>query len=235
MVIEGPKAGGHLGFAREELEKITDAEYEKEIQGIMEVSKEYGAKYGYHIPVVVAGGIYDGTDMENALKLGGSHHNIDANRSAASGNLLCPADMLCNCLQIRLNWMFFKFRFLIPDLGCGDNSNTSALSRQMRRMQGKSLLIWQKRYADFFINICLWMERHWQSYVMRDFEKCRRDSYEQSINDKWADSACSSDTRRYGRWRQFVRTCHMRSDFPCILRICRLRLTNNTFNNAKLF
>ena len=64
MVIEGPKAGGHLGFAREELEKITDTEYEKEIQGIMEVSKEYGTKYGYQIPVVVAGGIYDGKDME---------------------------------------------------------------------------------------------------------------------------------------------------------------------------
>lgn len=70
MVIEGPKAGGHLGFAREELEKITDAEYEKEIQGIMKVSKEYSAKYGYRIPVVIAGGIYDGKDMENALKLG---------------------------------------------------------------------------------------------------------------------------------------------------------------------
>ncbi|MEY8392047.1 nitronate monooxygenase family protein [Lachnospiraceae bacterium 45-W7] len=70
MVIEGPKAGGHLGFAREELEKITDTEYEKEIQGIMEVSKEYGTKYGYQIPVVVAGGIYDGKDMEHALELG---------------------------------------------------------------------------------------------------------------------------------------------------------------------
>lgn len=70
MVIEGPKAGGHLGFAREELEQITEEEYEKEIQGILEVSKEYGGKYGYHIPVVVAGGIYDGKDMEHALKLG---------------------------------------------------------------------------------------------------------------------------------------------------------------------
>ncbi len=70
MVIEGPKAGGHLGFAREELEKISEEEYEKEIQGIIEVSKDYGSKYGYHIPVVVAGGIYTGKDMEHALKLG---------------------------------------------------------------------------------------------------------------------------------------------------------------------
>ncbi len=70
MVIEGPKAGGHLGFAREELEKITDTEYEKEIQGIMEISQEYGNKYGYHIPVVVAGGIYEGKDLEHALRIG---------------------------------------------------------------------------------------------------------------------------------------------------------------------
>lgn len=70
MIIEGPKAGGHLGFSREDLETITDADYEKEIQGIMEVSQEYGRKYDYSIPVVVAGGIYDGKDMEYALKLG---------------------------------------------------------------------------------------------------------------------------------------------------------------------
>lgn len=70
VVIEGPKAGGHLGFSRETLETITQEQYEEEIKGIIKVAEEYGEKYDYHIPVVVAGGIYDGEDMKHALALG---------------------------------------------------------------------------------------------------------------------------------------------------------------------
>ena len=45
---------------------------------ILEVAKEYGSKYNYHVPVVVAGGIYDSKDMEHALKLGAdAFHSID--------------------------------------------------------------------------------------------------------------------------------------------------------------
>ncbi|MCR1840741.1 NAD(P)H-dependent flavin oxidoreductase [Murimonas intestini] len=70
VVIEGPRAGGHLGFTREQLEKFTPGEYEKEIKGIMEVVEDYGEHGGVHIPVAVAGGIYGRDDMEKALALG---------------------------------------------------------------------------------------------------------------------------------------------------------------------
>ena len=70
VVIEGPKAGGHLGFTKEEVEQSTDTGYEQEIQGIIKVVEEYGRKYERHIPVVVAGGIYDGDDMKHAIELG---------------------------------------------------------------------------------------------------------------------------------------------------------------------
>ena len=70
IVIEGPKAGGHLGFSLEELERFQEESYEAEITGILKVAKEYSEKYQYHIPVVFAGGIYDGKDMRKALKLG---------------------------------------------------------------------------------------------------------------------------------------------------------------------
>ena len=70
VVIEGPKAGGHLGFSYEELETITPEGYEEEIQGIIKVAGQYSEKYGYHIPVVVAGGVYDGKDLRHALRLG---------------------------------------------------------------------------------------------------------------------------------------------------------------------
>lgn len=71
VVIEGPEAGGHLGFAIEQLqdeEFITG--YDEEIVRIVESVKTFGAKEGKEIPVVVAGGIYTREDMEHAFSLG---------------------------------------------------------------------------------------------------------------------------------------------------------------------
>lgn len=70
VVIEGPKAGGHLGFSYEELQTITQEEYEEEIKGIIKVVEEFGEKYDYHIPVIAAGGIYDVQDMKRVMELG---------------------------------------------------------------------------------------------------------------------------------------------------------------------
>lgn len=70
VVIEGPRAGGHLGFQKEQLEYFTEERYEEEIKGILQVVKSYGEKYEKEIPVVVAGGIYDRKDLEHALSLG---------------------------------------------------------------------------------------------------------------------------------------------------------------------
>ena len=70
VVIEGPKAGGHLGFSREELDTFTDESYDGVIRSIIEKVKEYGEKFSKKIPVVVAGGIYDRADMDHALGLG---------------------------------------------------------------------------------------------------------------------------------------------------------------------
>lgn len=70
VVIEGPKAGGHLGFSYDELKEITEEQYEKEIQGIIQVVEEYRKKYNRQIPVVAAGGIYDVEDMKHAMELG---------------------------------------------------------------------------------------------------------------------------------------------------------------------
>lgn len=70
VVIEGPKAGGHLGFSQNQLETITDESYEEEIKGIIEVVKEYENKYGKKIPVVVAGGIYNREDLLKQIELG---------------------------------------------------------------------------------------------------------------------------------------------------------------------
>lgn len=70
IVIEGPLAGGHLGFTKEQLEHVDELNYEEEIKGIIECKKEYEKKYGKKIPVVVAGGIFDQEDIRKALELG---------------------------------------------------------------------------------------------------------------------------------------------------------------------
>lgn len=64
VIIEGPKAGGHLGFSREELTKYETENYDSVIEEILALTKPEG------IPVVVAGGVYTRQDMEHCLTLG---------------------------------------------------------------------------------------------------------------------------------------------------------------------
>lgn len=70
VVIEGPRAGGHLGFKLEELEQIDDAAYDEEIKKILARVKEYADEKNTRIPVVVAGGVYERSDMEHYLAMG---------------------------------------------------------------------------------------------------------------------------------------------------------------------
>jgi NAD(P)H-dependent flavin oxidoreductase YrpB (nitropropane dioxygenase family) len=71
FVVEGPKAGGHLGFKNTQ---ITDQAYTLE-RIIPEVVAETGkikALYNKDIPVIAAGGIYSGDDIYKIMKLGAS-------------------------------------------------------------------------------------------------------------------------------------------------------------------
>lgn len=70
MVIEGPQAGGHLGFHKEELDSYTPEAYDNEIRKIVQTVKSYAAKFGTEIPVVAAGGIATHEDVKHVLDLG---------------------------------------------------------------------------------------------------------------------------------------------------------------------
>lgn len=70
VVIEGPEAGGHLGFTKEQLSTFTQDSYREEIREILNVIHRYSEKYSRPIPVAVAGGIYDRADMDRALAMG---------------------------------------------------------------------------------------------------------------------------------------------------------------------
>ncbi len=72
VVIEGPKAGGHLGFSYGELEQYMSGEldYDEEIRKIIAYVKSVANEYSTEIPVVVAGGIYTRADAEHVVTLG---------------------------------------------------------------------------------------------------------------------------------------------------------------------
>ncbi|MFV0465712.1 MAG: NAD(P)H-dependent flavin oxidoreductase [Lachnospiraceae bacterium] len=70
VVIEGPKAGGHLGFSTDDLEKMTQEDFDQEIKKIIATVKSYARKFGMMIPVIVAGGISTKEDVRHAMELG---------------------------------------------------------------------------------------------------------------------------------------------------------------------
>ena len=68
VVIEGPKAGGHLGFSADEVENYPD--YDEEIKQIIDYTNKVACENDTDIPVVVAGGVFDKEDIEHAMSLG---------------------------------------------------------------------------------------------------------------------------------------------------------------------
>ncbi len=69
IVVEGPKAGGHLGYKNEQL---TDEHFALEalVPQIVEEVHRFEAEHGCHIPVIAGGGIYTGEDIYRIMELG---------------------------------------------------------------------------------------------------------------------------------------------------------------------
>lgn len=70
IVIEGPKAGGHLGFSNEQLNDTESIHFDREVQEIIACKEEYEAQFHTKILVIVAGGVYDHEDIVHAMELG---------------------------------------------------------------------------------------------------------------------------------------------------------------------
>jgi nitronate monooxygenase len=71
VVVEGPMAGGHLGFKEH---MIGNPEYslEKLVPKVIQAIKPYEERYKETIPVIAAGGIYTGKDIYRVFQLGAS-------------------------------------------------------------------------------------------------------------------------------------------------------------------
>jgi len=69
VVVEGPKAGGHLGFKANQIED-ENFSIQKLIPEVVKEVAIFEEKYNQEIPVIAAGGIYTGEDMYNIMQLG---------------------------------------------------------------------------------------------------------------------------------------------------------------------
>ena len=71
VVVEGPKAGGHLGFKADQIDD-PDFALERILPDVVAEVKVYEDKFRKTIPVIAAGGVFTGTDIYSLFKLGAS-------------------------------------------------------------------------------------------------------------------------------------------------------------------
>jgi len=71
FVVEGPKAGGHLGFKQEQIDDPAFS-LEKILVEVVAEMKKFALKYKKTIPVIAGGGIYTGGDIRRMIGLGAS-------------------------------------------------------------------------------------------------------------------------------------------------------------------
>jgi NAD(P)H-dependent flavin oxidoreductase YrpB (nitropropane dioxygenase family) len=68
VIVEGVKAGGHLGYSYESVTENTALTLEQIVEDVIIVANSFEPA----IPVIAAGGIYDGEDIARFLRLGAS-------------------------------------------------------------------------------------------------------------------------------------------------------------------
>ena len=68
VVVEGSRAGGHLGFKHEELKDHSTQSLESIVEEVIKLAKTFDSP----IPVIAAGGVFDGKDIARFIALGAS-------------------------------------------------------------------------------------------------------------------------------------------------------------------
>jgi nitronate monooxygenase len=89
FVVEGPLAGGHLGFSIDQLER-PEFTLEKLVPEVLEAVTPFCEEHKVEIPVIAAGGVYTGADIHSFLQLGAAGVQM-ATRFVATHE--CDADI----------------------------------------------------------------------------------------------------------------------------------------------
>ncbi len=69
FVLEGPLAGGHLGYSREQLQQPEQVALERLIPEVLQAIEPYPNEYG-QIPLIAGGGLWTGADIARVLQAG---------------------------------------------------------------------------------------------------------------------------------------------------------------------
>ncbi|MBL7190911.1 nitronate monooxygenase [bacterium] len=69
LVVEGPLAGGHLGFKKEQIQNPDNA-LDKILTEVISVIKPFEEQFDKNIPVIAAGGIFTGADIYKFMRMG---------------------------------------------------------------------------------------------------------------------------------------------------------------------
>ena len=69
IVVEGPKAGGHLGFKHEQIED-NNFSLEAIVPQVVSEVKRFAEQHNCKIPIIAGGGVYSGEDIYRILSLG---------------------------------------------------------------------------------------------------------------------------------------------------------------------
>jgi len=103
VVVEGPKAGGHLGFKANQIDD-PDFALERILPEVVAEIKTFEGKYQRKIPVIAAGGVFSGADIYKVFKLGASGvqmgtrfvatHECDADIRFKEAYIACREDDL---------------------------------------------------------------------------------------------------------------------------------------------
>jgi len=103
VVVEGPLAGGHLGFKKEQIDN-PDFTLEKILPEVISVIQPYENEFDKKIPIIAAGGIYTGADIYKYIQLGAqgvqmatrfvATHECDASIKFKEAHLKCQKDDL---------------------------------------------------------------------------------------------------------------------------------------------
>ena len=89
VIVEGPLAGGHLGFKTGELTQASNT-LENLVSDVISAVRPFEQQFHQPIPVIAAGGIYTGSDIHKFLQLGATGVQM-ATRFVTTHE--CDADM----------------------------------------------------------------------------------------------------------------------------------------------